>query len=77
MNSVTRFEVPMKSVFTALTLVVAGSLAAADWPGFRGTGDGTSRESKLPTKWSYTISRAAPTPCVDADGVYCFELKSR
>lgn len=23
-------------------------------------------------KWSYTISRAAPTPCVDADGVYAF-----
>lgn len=23
-------------------------------------------------KWSFTISRAAPTPCVDANGVYCF-----
>ncbi|MDY3560713.1 PQQ-binding-like beta-propeller repeat protein [Gemmata sp. JC673] len=23
-------------------------------------------------KWGYTISRAAPTPCVDAGGVYCF-----
>jgi outer membrane protein assembly factor BamB len=23
-------------------------------------------------KWAYTISRAAPTPCVDAAGVYCF-----
>lgn len=23
-------------------------------------------------KWAYTISRAAPTPCADADGVYCF-----
>lgn len=23
-------------------------------------------------KWGFTISRAAPTPCVDADGVYCF-----
>lgn len=26
----------------------------------------------LKAKWSYTISRAAPTPCVDASGVYCF-----
>jgi outer membrane protein assembly factor BamB len=23
-------------------------------------------------KWAYTISRAAPTPCADAAGVYCF-----
>lgn len=23
-------------------------------------------------KWAFTISRAAPTPCVDANGVYCF-----
>ncbi|MBN9118752.1 MAG: PQQ-binding-like beta-propeller repeat protein [Planctomycetes bacterium] len=23
-------------------------------------------------KWSFTISRAAPTPCADAAGVYCF-----
>ncbi|AMV29664.1 outer membrane biogenesis protein BamB [Gemmata sp. SH-PL17] len=23
-------------------------------------------------KWGFTISRAAPTPCVDADGLYCF-----
>lgn len=121
-----------------LLTAAAGSLAAADWPGFRGTGNGATVEKNLPTAWtqtenvawavdlpgygqsspvtwggtvyvtavsgdqrekgyvvaldartgkekwrhtfaptqkaawSYTVSRAAPTPCVDADGVYCF-----
>lgn len=40
-----------------------------------GTGKEKWRHTFEPTqkaKWSFTISRAAPTPCADADGVYCF-----
>ncbi len=129
----------MRRLLTPFLLTAAaGSLVAADWPGFRGTGDGASGEKGLPTTWtatenvawaadlpgygqsspvawggtvyvtavegahrekgyvaaldartgkekwrhafaptqkaawSYTVSRAAPTPCVDAAGVYCF-----
>ena len=40
-----------------------------------GTGKEKWRHAFEPTqkaKWGYTISRAAPTPCADRDGVYCF-----
>ncbi|WP_162661737.1 outer membrane protein assembly factor BamB family protein [Tuwongella immobilis] len=39
------------------------------------TGKEQWRHALEPTqkaKWSETVSRAAPTPCADADGVYCF-----
>jgi outer membrane protein assembly factor BamB len=122
-----------------ILVLLIGALPSGDsWPAFRGTGDGISQATKLPTewtetknlawkidlpgygqsnpviwnntvyvtsvegenrekgyivaysmnkgnelwrhefeptqkaKWGYTISRAAPTPCVDATGVYAF-----
>lgn len=130
-------EVPMKPMLAFVTVgLLCAVVPAADWPGFRGTGDGIAAEKTLPTKWSeaenlawvadlpgygqsapvvwngtvyltavdgeqrekgfvvaldattgkekwrhafeptqkakwsYLISRAAPTPCADADGVY-------
>jgi outer membrane protein assembly factor BamB len=127
----------MRRLISLALLFVPGLLWAADWTGFRGTGDSIAqgdfplkwspkegiawkvdlpgygqsapvvwkgtvyltavqgdqrekgyvvavdaktgkekwRHSFEPTqkaKWSFTISRAAPTPCVDAAGVYCF-----
>lgn len=130
-------EVPMKPMLVSCALALFSAVVStADWPGFRGTGDGVAAEKTLPTKWSeaeniawvtdlpgygqsspvvwngtvyltavegeqrekgfvvaldaktgkekwrhtfeptqkakwsYLISRAAPTPCADADGVY-------
>lgn len=120
------------------TLSLAVAVTAADWPGFRGTGDSVAVAKNLPTEWSEkqntawtlelpgygqsapvvwketayvtcvagdmrdkgfvvavdvttgkekwrhtfeptqkvkssgTVSRAAPTPCTDTEGVYCF-----
>jgi len=126
------------SVVTVLAGFMAAHSAAADWPGFRGTGDGLTAAKNLPTEWSdtksigwkldlpgygqsapvvwkdlvyvtavsgemrekgyvvavdaktgkekwrhtfeptqqvkssFSVSRGAPTPCADADGVYGF-----
>jgi outer membrane protein assembly factor BamB len=125
-------------VVLALVALGTAPAPAADWPGFRGTGDSLSAAKNLPVEWSaatnvgwtldlpgygqsspvvwkgtvyvtcvsgdmrdtgyvvaadaatgkeawrhtfvptqkakmtFSVSRAAPTPCADADGVYCF-----
>jgi outer membrane protein assembly factor BamB len=47
----------------AVVLLCATSLSAENWPGFRGpTGQGTSSEKGLPTKWSATENVAWKTP---------------
>jgi outer membrane protein assembly factor BamB len=128
----------MRFLLTACLFTASSLALAADWPGFRGTGDGVASEKSLPLNWSETeniawtadlpgygqsapvvwkgtvyitavegpdrekgfvaaldaktgkekwrhtfeptqkakwatsISRGAPTPLVDADGVYAF-----
>ena len=43
------------ALFSAILLALATSVAAEDWPGWRGPhGDGTSTEGNLPIRWSAT-----------------------
>src|SRR4051794_24448457 len=48
---------------TLLVLVVTAAARAEDWPGWRGPrGDGTSRETNLPLRWSATENIKWKTP---------------
>ena len=47
----------MKCLLSNIAVALAACAStAADWPGFRGTGDGLTAAKNLPTEWSDTKS---------------------
>ena len=51
------------TAFLIASFLFTTAAAAEDWPGWRGPrGDGTSRETNVPVKWSQTDNIAWKTP---------------
>src|SRR5262245_47401799 len=57
----TRVRLPILTVCLAIT-AGAAALGAANWPGWRGEGQGISTESGLPTEWSGSTNVAWKVP---------------
>src|SRR5262249_32273531 len=83
----------MRSLFlrtVPLLFIVAAAARAEDWPGWRGPrGDGTSRETDVPLRWSATENirwktpipgRGYSSPIVSGDRVFlttCLEKEKK